>query len=131
MVLPGDLTSSGGTKAKTMEGRAGHLRALLTGHDLLDIQGRWNSILSTDRECLLAETEAQQAQLGMFKDCRIKTKAGGRSGRNVIVEVYAPQPTDPNNNQAAQVDYDSLIGSSYWLKAPQTFPTDQETLKSP
>lgn len=130
LVLAKDLKSSGGTLADTLDDYVGHLRALLTGHDLLDVKSRWYSILNTDRKCLLAETEAQKAQLGVFKDCRIITKSGGGSGRNVMVEVYAPKPTDPNENQTAQVDYDSLIGSSYWLKAPQTFPTDKDTLKS-
>lgn len=86
-MLPKDLESSGGTIANILNDYVGHLRTLLTGHDLLDVKSRWYSILNTDRTFPLAETEAQRAQLGVFKDCRIMIKAGGLAGRNVLVEV--------------------------------------------
>ncbi len=54
-------------------------------------QGRWHSNPKTDRECLLARTEAQN-QLWVFKDCRTKKKAGGRSHINLLAtKIYIIQ----------------------------------------
>ncbi|KAG7001307.1 hypothetical protein G7Y79_00032g066600 [Physcia stellaris] len=107
----------------------GQLRTFLTGNVTLDIQNPWNTILTTDRNALWAESEAQQSQLGLFKDCVIKTKAGRRN-KSVIVEVFpAASKVTQKDDEVTPVDHDKKVGLSYWIKnAPSLFPTDDETM---
>ena len=104
----------------------------LPDHDFLNrLKHYWLTILypQDDRDALMAETQAQSSQLGAFKNCRIKTRTGGRSNRTVIVDVFPGKSTDPGDDEATHFDYDKKIGQRYWLMAPKTFPTDESTLK--
>lgn len=107
----------------------GQLKTFLTGHVTLDIENPWNKILTTDRNALWAESEAQKRQLGLFKDCVIKTKAGRRN-KSVIVEVFpAVSKVSQKDDEVTPVDHDKKVGLSYWIKnAPNLFPTDDETM---
>ena len=81
-----------------------------------------------DHSALFAESEAQEAQLGLFKNCRIKTRAGGKLSQNVVVEVYPAKPANEDDEDALHFDQSRRVGLSYWIKAPGLFPTDDVTL---
>lgn len=126
-VLGQKLTAKG--KARNVAGIIGHLKTLLTGHITLDVEGRWNPILTTDRRGLWLESEAQKAQLAVFKDCVIKTRPG-RANKTVIVEVYPVRPNRDDQEQAVPLDDDKNLGLSYWIENSELFPVDDETLAS-
>ncbi|KAL8716846.1 MAG: hypothetical protein Q9225_005861 [Loekoesia sp. 1 TL-2023] len=122
------LKSVGGTRAYNVDGVVGHLKALLTGIDSLDIANRWHQITRADYKALAIEAKAQLDSLGVFENCRIVTKQG-RTRRFVTVEVYRDISEDTGDSVAVQHDEEKKIGQSYILRAPNTFPSDEDTLK--
>ncbi|KAL8721556.1 MAG: hypothetical protein Q9181_007682, partial [Wetmoreana brouardii] len=84
-----------------------------------------------------AESQAQEALLVPFKNCRIKTMAAP-SNVTATIEVY-PGPLSPQSadEKAVELDKDAVeltndrkLGQSYFLFVPNLFTNDEKTLKS-
>lgn len=106
-----------------------HVRVILTGRETLDARHPWHLLLNKDKDCLRLESIAQEKQLGLFKNCRIKTQPG-KYHRCVVVEIF-PGKVDQETPETQDFDFGSQkLGQTYVLEAPALFPKDEETMKA-
>lgn len=122
-------TEVGGVRAKNEKVLRGQLNELCTGHSLANPESAWAKILGTDMRALLAESEEQEKQLGLFKGCRIETSPG-KGDRSVIVQVFPGELSKDRKLEAKDYDFDNKkLGQSYTIKAPGLFKADEETIR--
>ena len=132
-IPPGKKWKSTGPKGridyKTPKEIVDHVRVILTGRETLDVSHPWHLLLNKDKESLRLETIAQEKQLGLFKNCRIKTHPGNYH-RCVVVEIF-PGKVDRETSETKDFDFGSQkLGQTYVLEAPALFPKDEETMKA-
>lgn len=132
VLLPIDIekwTKVGGVIASNERVLRGQLNELCSGHSLANPQSTWAKILGTDMRALLAESEEQEKQLGLFRGCRIATSPG-KGDRSVIVQVFPGELSKDRKLEAKDYDFDNKkVGQSYIIKAPGLFKADEETMR--
>ncbi|KAI4117037.1 MAG: hypothetical protein LQ338_007619 [Usnochroma carphineum] len=79
-----------------------------------------------DRRALAHESDAQLKPLREFKGGTIRTKRG-KNDRFFLVEVHRDENAE---DEGIRYDPEKILGQSYILRAPKTFPSDKEIMKA-
>ena len=106
-----------------------HMRVILTRREPPHVKHPSHLLLNKDKDSLRLDSILQEKQLGLSKNCSIKTHPG-KYHRCVVVEIF-PGKVDQETAETKDFDFGSQkLGQSYVLEAPTLFPKDEETMKN-
>ncbi|KAL8763537.1 MAG: hypothetical protein Q9184_000663 [Pyrenodesmia sp. 2 TL-2023] len=124
---PAKFKHQGGTAPKGVEGKRGHLLALLSGIHSHDPSNVFRQMHEADTAALALEHDAQVKKLGSFVDVTLVTSRG-KNDRIVVVKVYREElgTTDEQEGNPVRYGDDQEVGQSYFIYGSELFKIEED-----